>query len=36
VAAFELSQHEHVIKHVAPRLAKVRTTDQIIAALNAV
>lgn len=35
VAAFDLSQHEHVIHHVAPRLAKVRTTDQIVAALNA-
>lgn len=36
VAAFEFSQHEHVIKHVAPRLAKVRTTDQILEALHIV
>lgn len=35
VAAFEISQHEHVLQHVAPRLSKVRTTDQILAALNA-
>jgi nicotinamidase-related amidase len=35
VAAFEISQHEHVLRHVAPRLSKVRTTDQILAALNA-
>lgn len=35
VSAFELSQHEHVIQHVAPRLSKVRTTDQILAALQA-
>lgn len=35
VAAFELSQHEHVLQHVAPRLAKVRTTDQIVAAIAA-
>lgn len=35
VAAFELSQHEHVMVHVAPRLSKVRTTGQILAALKA-
>lgn len=35
VAAFEISQHEHVMQHVAPRLAKVRTTNQILAALKA-
>lgn len=35
VAAFELSQHEHVLQHVAPRLSKVRKTDEILAALKA-
>lgn len=35
VAAFDLSQHEHVIQHVAPRLSKVRTTDEILAAIAA-
>ncbi len=35
ISAFELSQHEHFVKHVAPRLSRVRTTDEIVAALNA-
>lgn len=34
-AAFDITQHDHVIRHVAPRLSKVRTTDSILAAISA-
>jgi nicotinamidase-related amidase len=35
ISAFELSQHEHFVRHIAPRLSRVRTTDQILAAVQA-
>ena len=33
VAAFTLPEHEHVITSIAPRLARIRTTEQVLAAL---
>jgi nicotinamidase-related amidase len=34
VSAFSLEEHEYVLKYVAPRLSRVRTTDAIVAAIR--
>jgi nicotinamidase-related amidase len=34
-AAFSLEEHEYTLNHVAPRLARVRTTETILAAIRA-
>jgi len=33
VAAFTLEEHDYTLKTIAPRLSRVRTTDQVLAAL---
>ena len=33
VAAFTIEEHDYTLRSIAPRLARVRTTDQVLAAL---
>ncbi|WP_156679292.1 isochorismatase family protein [Sphingomonas profundi] len=34
VSAFTAAEHDHVLTSIAPRISRVRTTDQIVAALG--
>jgi len=34
MAAFSLAEHEHPLKTIFPRIARIRTTDQVVTALD--